>query len=111
MPLALSSFSFSMSSVNLLLPPSMTRSPLSSRSPSLATVSRVGAPCGHHHPDDARGVELLDHRRPASVTSETVGVAVVAHDLVPGAADALAHVAAHLAQTDQTQLHRRDSSW
>ncbi len=46
MPLVLSSFSFSVSSVNRLLPPSMTRSPLSSRSASFTTVSRVGAPCG-----------------------------------------------------------------
>ena len=37
--------------------------------------------------------------------SETALFPVEAHDLVPGAAQALAHVAAHLAQTDQTQLH------
>ena len=44
--MAFNSFSFSKSSVNRLLPPSMTRSPLSNRSPSFFTVSRVGVPEG-----------------------------------------------------------------
>ena len=110
MPLALSSFSFSKSSVNLLLPPSMTRSPLSSRSASLATVSRVGAPVRHHDPHDARRLELLDHVGQGARVGDRL-VAVVADDLVAGAAEPLAHVAAHLAQTDQTQLHVDDSSW
>src|SRR6478672_13754230 len=41
-----SSLAFSKSSVKRELPPSMTRSPGSSRSASLATVSRVGSPAG-----------------------------------------------------------------
>ena len=49
-------------------------------------------------------VELLHHVGERAGVRDGL-VAVVAHDLVPGAADPLAHVAAHLAQTDQTQLH------
>src|SRR6476620_1465685 len=45
-PLAFNIFACSMSSVKRELPPSMTRSPLSSRSPSLEMVSWVAGPAG-----------------------------------------------------------------
>jgi hypothetical protein len=58
----------------------------------------------HHHPDHARSVELVHHVREGRRVGDRL-VAVVPDDLVAGAADPLAHVATHLAQTDQTQLH------
>ena len=63
---------------------------------------RVGSPAGHHHPDDPRARQLLDQLLEA-VDVGDLGVAVVADDGVPGAADPLAHVAAHLAEADESE--------
>ena len=103
-PLGFNIFACAMSSVKRELPPSMTRSPLSSSSASLAMVSWVGAPDGTITQTDARRVERLDHRGHRAHVGD-LGVAVVADDLVAGAAQALAHVAAHLPETDETELH------
>ena len=59
---------------------------------------------GHHDPHHPRRVEPLDEVGQRARVRHGL-VAVVPHDLVASAADALAHVAAHLAQPDQTQLH------
>jgi hypothetical protein len=105
MPLPASNSSLTKSSsVNRLLPPSITRSPGESRSPSLATVELVGRTVGDHHPDQPRGLEGL-HEGLKRRDIGDVGVEVEADDLVPGTANALAHVAAHFAQPDQTDLH------
>jgi hypothetical protein len=61
-------------------------------------------PGRHHHPDDARSLEGLDHRGHGAHVGH-LGVTVVPDDLVTGAAQALPHVAAHLAETDETELH------
>jgi hypothetical protein len=58
----------------------------------------------HHHPHDPRSVQLLDHVRERARVGQLL-VAVVPDDLVARAAQPLAHVAAHLAQPDQSQLH------
>ena len=51
------------------------------------------------------GGQLRRPARPGSSTSETSGLRSIPDDLVPGRAQPLAHVAAHPAQTDQTELH------
>ena len=63
------------------------------------------SPDGHHDPHDPlarrqRGDERRERRH-----VRDVGVAVVPRDLDARGADALAHVRAHLAQTDQTDVH------
>ena len=72
MPLALSALAFSMSSVKRELPPSMTRSPFSRTSPSLATVSRVGAPAGTMT-QTTRGASSFLTIAASVRTSETLG--------------------------------------
>ena len=59
---------------------------------------------GHHDPHDAGGLEGLDQGRQRAHVGD-VGVAVEADHLVARAAQPLAHVAAHLAETDETELH------
>ena len=82
----------------------MTTSPSPSSSPSALTVSRVGSPAGTITQTTwATGSCSTSASRLS--TSLSVRVAVVADDGVPGAADPLAHVAAHLAEADQTELH------
>ena len=98
MPLAFNSFAFSMSSVNRELPPSMTRSPLSSSSAELGDgLAGSAAPAGTIT-QTVRGASSaltsVGQRRDVG----DVGVAVEADDLVAGAAQPLAHVAAHLAR-------------
>ena len=61
---------------------------------------------GDHDPHDARSGQSADQALEA-VDVADLGVAVEADDLVTGAAQTLAHVAAHLAQADQSELHRR----
>lgn len=58
-----------------------------------------------HHPHDAGGLQAV-HKFPQAVDIGEVRVAVVSDDGVACAADALAHVAAHLAETDETKLHQ-----
>ena len=103
-PLAFNIFACAMSSVKRELPPSMTRSPLSSRSPSLVMVSWVGGAGGHHHPHVRGASSALTIAAMVAHVGD-LGVAVEADDLVTGAAQPLAHVAAHLAETDETELH------
>ena len=61
---------------------------------------------GDHDPDDAGGRQRADQALEA-VDVAHLGVVVEPDDLVTGAAQTLAHVAAHLAQADQSELHRR----
>ncbi|GAA3126252.1 hypothetical protein GCM10017687_45980 [Streptomyces echinatus] len=64
----------------------------------------VAVPARDHHPHLAGRVQLLDQFGEALDVGD-LRVAVVADDGVAGAADPLAHVAAHLAETDETELH------
>src|SRR5262249_52982566 len=64
----------------------------------------VGDLRGHHHPHGARRCELVGQLMHARDVGDG-GIAVVADDLVPGTAHAYAHVAAHPAETDETELH------
>jgi hypothetical protein len=84
------------------LPPSTTVSPGESRPPSSSTTDWVAG--RDHHPDRAGGFELVDQFGQAGDVGE-LGIAVVADDGVAGAADPLAHVPAHLAEADESQLH------
>ena len=68
-------------------------------------VDWVAAPAGTITHTDARALELA-HQLLEAVDIGDVRVAVVSDDGVAGAADALAHVAAHLAETDETELHQ-----
>ena len=103
-PWALSSFSCSKSSVQRLLPPSMTRSPFVEQLAQLLDGVAGGLAVRHHHPDDARGVQPLHQVGEGAGVGDLL-VAVVPDHLVPRAPQPLAHVAAHLAQPDQSQLH------
>ena len=58
-----------------------------------------------HHPHHARALEPA-HQLLEAVDIGEVRVAVVSDDGVACAADALAHVAAHLAEADETELHQ-----
>src|SRR5690606_30606323 len=58
-----------------------------------------------HHPHHTRRRKTLHHLLEA-VDVSGVRVGGVAHHRVPGAADALSHVAAHPAETDETELHQ-----
>ncbi|MEH3077983.1 MAG: hypothetical protein PGN11_15170, partial [Quadrisphaera sp.] len=88
------------------LPPSMTTSPLGQQALELVDDA-VGDLAGRdHHPDRAgrgqggdEGLEALDVAQ--------VGVVVEAGDLDAAAAQPRAHVAAHLAETDETDVHGR----
>ena len=95
----------SWSSVQRELPPSTTRSPSPSSSPSSSIVSRVGSPAGTitQTTFGARAAASTSVGEAADVGD--VGVAVVADDRVPGVAQPVAHVAAHLAETDETDVH------
>ena len=62
-------------------------------------------PVRDHDPHDAGRLEASDHLLQRGDIRD-VGVAVVPDDLVAGAADPLPHVVAHLAQADQSELHR-----
>jgi hypothetical protein len=57
-----------------------------------------------HHPDRSRRFEPL-HQFGERTHVGHVGVAVETHHLVTGRAQPLAHVEAHLAETDETELH------
>ena len=59
---------------------------------------------GHHHPHDLGGGQLLDHLLEAADVGD-VGVAVVADHGVAGVAQPGAHVAAHLAEADESDVH------
>jgi hypothetical protein len=61
-------------------------------------------PRGDHHPHHARRGQCLDQRGQA-VDVPLARRVVVSDHLVTGAAQPLGHVAAHLAQPDQPQLH------
>ena len=98
-----------LSSVNLELPPSTTTSPALSSSPSSRTVARVGSPEGTIT-QTTRGASRASTRASQAVDVPRARRAVVADHLVTGAAHPLGHVAAHLAQPDQPQLHVRRSS-
>ena len=63
-------------------------------------------PGGHHDPDHPRLAELLDQLLEAGHVPRGGLVAVVPDDRVTGAAQPLGHVAAHLAEPDETDLHR-----
>ena len=66
----------------------------------------VGSPDGHHHPDHARLRQLLDQLLEGGDVARRRLVAVEADDRVAAAAQPLGHVAAHLAEPDETDLHR-----
>lgn len=67
---------------------------------------RLGGRAGRdHHPHDPWRSQLV-HKLTEAVDIGEIRVAVVADDRVAGLADAQAHVAAHLAETDETELHR-----
>ena len=72
------------------------------------TVARVGSPAGTMT-HTTRGAGQRADQALEAVDVADVGVAVVPDDLVTGAAQTLAHVAAHLAQADQSELHRQSS--
>ncbi len=59
---------------------------------------------GHHHPDHLRGGQARDERLEA-VDVTHLGVEVEPDDVVAGAAQPLAHVATHLAEADESELH------
>jgi hypothetical protein len=68
---------------------------------------RAGRLAGRdHHPDDARLRQLLDELLQAGHVPGRGLVAVVADHRVAAAAQPLGHVATHLAESDQTDLHR-----
>ena len=70
----------------------------------------VGRPTGrHHHPDDLGTTAAGATISSSDATSDDVGVAVVADDRVPGVAEPGAHVAAHLPESDESDLHARPS--
>jgi hypothetical protein len=68
-----------------------------------------GATSGNHHPHHPRRLQCGHQLRQAADVGE-VGVAVVADNGVARAADAFAHVAAHLAQADESEFHFRATS-
>jgi hypothetical protein len=59
----------------------------------------------NHHPHHTGAAELV-HKLPQAVDIGEVRVAVVSEDGVTRAANPLAHVAAHLAEADETELHQ-----
>jgi hypothetical protein len=59
---------------------------------------------GDHHPDDPGRGERLDQRSQARDVGD-LGVGVVPRDLEALLAQAGAHVPAHLAQTDESDVH------
>ena len=64
----------------------------------------------HHHPDHLRSVlgQLGDQVGEALGVAQVL-VAVVAHDRVPGVAQTGAHVATHLPEADESEVHERCS--
>ena len=67
-------------------------------------MPRVGSPAGTITQTTFGDGQLLDHRGEAVGVGQ-VGVAVVADDGVAGVAQTGAHVAAHLAEPDESDVH------
>jgi hypothetical protein len=69
---------------------------------------------GHHQPDDARGLELLQHAAQrgggagalAPERPGAVGLQVIHNDAVAGAQQPRHHRAPHTSQADETYLHK-----
>ena len=105
MPCAASFSALTASWVNRELPPSITRSPSASR-PDSSSIDGGDDLDRHHDPDRARGRQRLDHLGQGGGVGDVL-VAVVAGDLDAAAAQPLAHVVAHLAEADESDVHAR----